>query len=322
MEAGALNILIAEPRDYSAEALKIYASTGIVYLLPELNMPLEEAIANVHTLVIRLQYQIDASLLEKAPHLKFIISPTTGLDHIDETVCVGKGINIISLRGETDFLASIPSTAEFTWGLLLSLTRRIPTAATHVTNGGWDRNLFKGHNLRGKKLGILGLGRVGRQVAQYAKVFGMEIMAYDPFINDWVVGVEKMESAASLFMKVDIVSIHIPVAGNNGFVSAELLNLMQPGALLINTSRGSVWNEAAVAELLESRHLGGVATDVLNEEMDVDSRLQSPLLALSNRTDNLIITPHIAGATYESMAATEIFVAEKWRKEISLQVTE
>src|SRR6186713_2458668 len=115
MEAGALNILVAEPGDYSAEALEIYASMGTIYLLPALNMPLENAIANVQTLVIRLQYQIDANLLEKASHLKFIVSPTTGLDHIDEAVCLEKGINIISLRGETDFLASIPSTAEFTW---------------------------------------------------------------------------------------------------------------------------------------------------------------------------------------------------------------
>jgi D-3-phosphoglycerate dehydrogenase len=196
---------------------------------------------------------------------------------------------------------------------LLALIRHIPAASQHVAAGGWDRNLFKGNNLSGKKLGILGFGRVGKQVAGYAKAFGMAVQACDPYSGEWMDGVKQLTDAAQLFSQSDIISIHIPAAGNDGFASAQLLGHLKPHALLINTSRGSVWDETAVAALLENEKIAGVATDVIAHELDANDRQQSPLLRLAaQHHPRLIVTPHIAGATYESMHATENFVAEKW----------
>jgi D-3-phosphoglycerate dehydrogenase / 2-oxoglutarate reductase len=307
-----MNILITEPENYSTDALALYKKAGNLDLLPKLGLPLSEIIGNYDVIVLRLQYAIDKELLEKATRLRYIICPTTGLDHIDEIFTSQKGIEIISLRGEISFLNSIPSTSEFTWALLLSLIKKIPAAAQHVTAGGWNRNLFKGNNLKGKKVGILGLGRVGRQVARFATAFGMEVMAYDTNALHVMPGVAVAADAASLFSWCQVLCIHIPAGGNDGFVSAELLQNLQPGSIVINTSRGSVWDEFEVVKLLQINYLSGVATDVLCGEINEASRLINPLLAIAGKHPNLIITPHIAGATYESMAATEDFVAKKF----------
>ncbi len=311
-----MNILITEPENYSADALALYKKAGNLDLLPELGLPLSEIIGNYDVIVLRLQYAIDKELLEKATRLRYIICPTTGLDHIDEVFASQKGIEIISLRGEISFLNSIPSTAEFTWALLLSLIKKIPAAAMHVATSGWNRNLFKGNNLKGKKVGILGLGRVGRQVAGFAKAFGMEVMAYDTNALQTMPGVVFAADAASLFSCCQVLCIHIPAGGNDGFVSAELLQHLQPGSFLINTSRGSVWNEFEVARLLQNNYLAGVATDVLGGETYESTRIKNPLLAMAGKYPNLIITPHIAGATIESMKATEDFVAQKFLKNL------
>ena len=308
-----MNILITEPEGYSSHAIALYKRLGHVWLLPDTGKPLHKAIADADAVVIRLGYLFDNQILTTAEKLRYIISPTTGLDHIDLEAAAAKNITIISLQGESQFLASIPSTAEFTRGLLLALIRQIPAAAQHVSTGGWNRNLFKGQNLNGRKLALLGLGRVGKQVATYAKAFGMRIMAYDPAAAEWPARVQKAENPEDLFTWGDILSIHIPLAGNEGFVSPMLLHRLKKGAFVINTSRGKVWDEACVAGLLSNGYIGGIATDVLDGEMGEISLQKNPLLALAGKGYNLIITPHIAGATHESMKATEDFVAEKFQ---------
>lgn len=311
-----MQILITEPAGYSQAALNIYARAGSVVLLPNTGLALEEAIVNADVVVIKLRYPLHKALLQKAEKLRYIISPTTGLDHIDEAFAKEKGIQIISLRGEIEFLSAIPSTAEFTWTLLMTLFKRIVPAVAHTRQGQWDRNQLIGNNLQGKKLGILGLGRVGTQMAGFARAFGMQVMAFDPYkdLFSWPENVAWATTAIELAQWAEVFSIHIPVVGNEGFVSAEILNELKPGTLLLNTSRGSVWDETAVADLLKNGILGGVGTDVLAGELDKNNLLASPLLALAPNIDNLIITPHIAGATRESMAATEDFVAEKFER--------
>ncbi|HEX9922741.1 MAG TPA: NAD(P)-dependent oxidoreductase, partial [Anaerolineae bacterium] len=250
-----------------------------------------------------------------ADRLRVVVTATTGLDHIDLEAARKRDIEVISLYGETEFLRTIPATAEHTWALLLALVRQIPWAFDDVGQGNWDRDRFRGRDLRGKQLGILGLGRLGQQVARYGLVFGMQVAAYDPFLSEWPAGVQRFETLEAFLGWSEILSIHLPLnQTTQGFLDKARLQLLPQGAWVVNTARGAVWDELAVVELLEAGHLAGAALDVLAKEQPAERRERGPLLAYAREHNNLLITPHIGGATIESMAMTEVFVARKLAK--------
>lgn len=304
-------IVIAEAGEYNSAALALYQQLGELqqFLSPEEN-GFADAIAHANVLVVRLAKVWNAASLATAQHLQYIVTPTTGLDHIDTTYCALKGIQVVSLQGETDFLDHIPSTAEHTWALLLASVKKIVPAVADVQQGAWNRNNWKGNNLQGKTIGIIGLGRVGRQVARFAAAFGMHCLAYDIHQEQLKLAALQPVPLVDLLQQSDVISIHIPGAGNDDFLSAELLQQCKHGSIVVNTSRGNVWNESAVAQLLETGHIAAVATDVIHEELS-GQLTKSPLWQLAQYNNRVLITPHIAGATYESMAATEIFIAKK-----------
>ncbi len=304
-------ILNAEPGNYSPAAEEILRRLGDVRMLQLDRKGLLESLGQVDVLIVRLANQIDEEVFAAAPKLKAVVSATTGLDHIDLKAAEHHGVIVLSLRGEVEFLRSVPATAELTWGLLLALTRKIPSAFDAVLHGKWDRDRFKGHDLAGKSLGILGLGRIGHIVARYGIAFGMKVLAYDPAPLEWEGGVEKCSNMGELLGKADIVSIHVPLnASTAGLVGRLELGQMPGGGLLVNTSRGDVVDEAALLAALESGHLAGAALDVLPHERSSELK-ESPLIRYARTHSNLILTPHIGGATCESMEATEIFMAEK-----------
>jgi len=308
-------ILITEPTDYCKAALAVYESFGTVVLGSTDQHTLLQQLSSTTIAVVRLKLQFDASLLEKyGSCLQCIVSPTTGLNHIDTTVAAEKNIQIISLQGESAFLESIPSTAEFTWGLILAACKEIVAAATHTAEGNWNRDLFKGHNLRGKTLGIIGLGRVGKQVAHFAHAFGMHVLAFDnQQIKNYQPYISMQDSPEALVSQSDIVTIHIPSAHNNHFIDHAILSQSKKGTIWINTSRANVWNEDDVVSLMNSGHLGAVATDVLSHENTNKELTSNQLWIAAESNKQIIIKPHLAGASYESMEATELFVAEKCR---------
>lgn len=314
MENGKIKILITESEDFSQDAVneleKYFDVTKRNFNFEE---ELTEIIADFDVLFIRLRFKLAKEILEKAPQLKYILTATTGLDHIDSDYFESIGGIIISLRGETEFLGSIPSTAEYTWALLMALLKKIPSAFDDVKKGNWNRDDFKGNNLKGKNFGILGLGRVGKQVANFAEVFQMNVGYFD---TDFVKSkFQSFISPNELFAWADIISIHIPYnSENHKFVDGLLLQSCNPNAILINTSRGNVWDENAIAELLEKKKIKGIATDVLQNEFDKATIAINPLVKLAKENNNLIITPHIAGASYESMEMTENFIVEKFIK--------
>lgn len=312
MRSGKMKLLITESEDFSCLALSNLKEKFDVEVADIHNKALlMEKLSDVEVLFVRLRFKIDREIIESAPQLKYILSATTGLDHIDENHFEKRGGKIISLKGETDFLSSIPSTAEHTWALLLSLIKKIPSSFAHVKKGKWNRNLFKGNNLKGKKIGILGLGRVGKQVAQFAAIFEMEVGYFD--ICTLKTSHQNFETPEELFNWADILTIHIPYnTENENFVNKELLSHAKSNSMLINTSRGGVWDEKAVAQLLQQEKIKGVAVDVLEKELDGNTLSSNPLVLLAKENYNIIITPHIAGATYESMALTEEYVADKF----------
>jgi len=304
-------ILNAEPGNYSPQALVILQQVGMVQMVTLNRAELLAALSDVDALIVRLGFQVDEEVFAAAPNLRAVVSATTGLDHIDLAAAERHGVQVLSLRGEVDFLRSIPATAELTWGLLLALTRKIPVAFSSVLAGQWQRDYFKGHDLAGKRLGILGLGRIGHMVARYGLAFGMRVLAHDPQPLQWEESVERITSMNELLEQSDVLSIHVPLKPETvGLVGAAELSRLPAGALLINTSRGDILDETALLASLENGHLAGAALDVLSHERS-GSLVTSPLVAFARTHSNLILTPHIGGATYESMAATEIFMAQK-----------
>lgn len=309
-----MNILILEPKDYSKKALAMYSSLGRVYLWPDLNTKQKKTIKQkADVLVLRLAYKIDAGWFGTMPDLKVVATPTTGLNHIDLEEARKRGIKIISLKGHTHFLKDIPSTAEETFGLILALVRNLPWAFDDVKKGNWNRNAWKGWQLKGKTLGLLGCGRLGKIVARYARAFGMSVIGADPHVDARTMkryGIAKV-GMADLFRTSDIVSVHVSLESKtHNLVNEEHLKIMKPTAYLVNTARGEIIDEAALARALQKKWIAGAAADVLWDESSDGAHLKkSPLAAYARKHTNCIIVPHIGGATYDAMKITEEFIA-------------
>jgi D-3-phosphoglycerate dehydrogenase / 2-oxoglutarate reductase len=307
-----MRILNIEPLGYSSVARSLLEQWAEVV---EKEMPrsqLLRELGDYDVLIVRLGHQIDRDVIETGHRLKAIVTATTGLDHIDVEYAERKGISVLSLRGETNFLNGISATAEHTFSLLLGLARWISPASRAVCRGEWNRDIFRGHELKGKSIGIVGLGRIGKKVARYAQAFEMDVAAYDPYADEWLVGAERKSTLADLLQSSEVLTLHVPLDSETmDMVGARELAMLPQGAVLVNTSRGELIDEVALVESLENKHLAGAALDVIRDERDVKKRLRSPLLAYAVRHDNLLITPHIGGATHESMAKTEVFMAQK-----------
>ena len=306
-----MKICILEPQDYSAEALTIYKNLGEV----SLNFA-DRTTADI--IVIRLAYKLTKEFLTECKNLKIIACPTTGLNHIDLKECEQRGIKVVSLKGETKFLETITATAELAWGLILSLIRTIPHAHHDVVfMKHWNRDLWKGYELKDKKLGILGFGRLGKIVAEYGTAFGMEVLANDPNVDFETISSRNVTPVSfdELFKNSDILSIHIPLnEGTTKLIGADEFKLMKPTAYLINTSRGEVIDEAVLLKVLENKQIAGAGIDVMvNENANGEFLKNNPLIEYAGKHTNLLISPHIGGATYDSMAKTEIFIANKVR---------
>lgn len=302
-------VLNAEPSGYSVKAIERWKEKGYTYITSGWDEIMQRQHFNeVNVLITRLAKKIDVQVLAKFPSLTHLVSATTGLDHIDITSLDKRNIRLVSLRGHDEFLRTIPSTAEHTWALLLALLRKIPAANEHVKQGFWDRDSFRGYQLKGKTIGIIGLGRTGTKVAAYAKAFDMKVCYVDPYVDNS--DFTRCGSLDALLGMSDVISIHVHLKEDTQhLLAAHNAGLIKDGCLLINTSRGKIIDEAAVAKVLASGKLGGIATDVLAYELDDIKK--SPLWMAQQKNYNIIITPHIGGATYDAMWACEEFIAEQ-----------
>lgn len=316
-------ILNIEPSGYALEAKAILSNQAELIELERFSRAeLLELLPTVDVLITRLAYRIDREILEASSRLRAVATATTGLNHIDVEAATSLGISVLSLRGETEFLRSVTATAELTWALLLALIRRIPEACADVQKGSWNRDQFKGLDLSGRTLGILGYGRLGRMVASYGVVFGMTVLAHDPRVRTVGEGVRWVK-AEELYSGCDILSIHVDLnCETESLVGARELSLMKDWSFLINTSRGEILDESSLVEALRSGKLAGAALDVLRGEAsgDLEWEVKSPAwnyLRSPNQQGRLLITPHIGGATSDSLAKTEVFIARKIAKFLS-----
>jgi len=314
-----MNILNAEPEGYSRKAYEVLNTIGNVVEEECDRERLFTLIPEINILIVRLGHRVDNELFEKASKLKIVVTATTGLNHIDLDAAAKHGVTVLSLKGERAFLDSLTATAELTWALLLALVRKLPEAIEHVNHGGWDRDLFKGNQLKEKVLGIVGYGRLGSLVARYGHAFDMRVIATDPYVEDMESYVEKVEMD-ELLSSADVISLHVNYdETTHGMMDEKVFQKVKPGAVLVNTSRGELIDEKAMLKALDLGTLSGVALDVLSYESnktaswpkdsEVWKRLSSDL--------NILIAPHIGGATFESMEETEIFMANKLKRYIN-----
>jgi len=309
-------ILNAESANYSDEAKKILESFAEVDYddLTYASLKIQLSKKTYDALIIRLRNPIDENLISIAPNLKTIATATTGLNHIDTEACYKKRIKIISLQGEVDFLKNIFATAEHTWALILSLIRKIPFAHQTILEEEWNRDHFIGYELHGKTLGIIGLGRLGSIVAGYARAFDMTILAHTKNKGIIVPEFITIVDLVTLLKNSDIISLHLPLTEETiGFISKPQFLMMEKTPFLINTSRGEIIKEEDLLSALQNGLIKGAGLDVLSGEAVDNPVINNPLIEYAKTLDNLIITPHIGGATRESMEKTEIFIAKKIR---------
>lgn len=299
-------VLNAEPYLYSKEAIAIWEENGCSYSESTWDaIDTEEPLENVDILIVRLNRKIDLEVVKKFPRLKLIISATTGLDHLDLQLLQSANIEVFSLRGHTDFLNSISSTAEHTWALIGALVRNIPAANESVKREEWDRDRFRGYQLKDKRIGIIGLGRVGQQVAKYASAFDMPVGYFDPYVDNELY--QRFSSIEELLKMSDIISIHVHLTNEtHHLLNSTNLHYAKDGCFIINTSRGNVWDEDALLDVFKSGRIRGIATDVLADELH--NIKESAILNLHKENQNIIITPHLGGATIDAMWSCEKYL--------------
>jgi D-3-phosphoglycerate dehydrogenase len=314
-------ILVTESSNFSEVAARRLKESGQA-IFSDLDRPgLLKAAGTADVLWVRLRHRIDREVMDAAPRLKVIATPTTGLNHIDLREAELRGLCVLSLRGETEFLDQIFATAEHTLALVFGLLRHLPAASTHANAGGWNRDLFRGRELHGKTAGIIGYGRVGRMVAGYLQALGMKVLATDSdagraFSNPQI----KFVPLSELLERADLVSLHVSYSeANAGFFGQKEFARMKQESWFINTSRGELVEEAALLHALESSRIAGAALDVLTDESS-SGMSGNALIEYARLHDNLLITPHIAGCTLESMHKTENFLAEKLASYLEAQV--
>lgn len=314
-----LKLLYYDILEYQESNLKLLRDHFEVVTLPNPTADTDEILSSIDVALAPLGFDFGREKIDRMPLLKVIGSNTTGEPHIDREYAEGKGVDVFSLKYDQQFLATITPTAEHAWGLLMAVLRRTPWAFHATLEGTWNRRPFGAKSMLSRmSIGIAGLGRLGKLVARYANAFGMKpIRFFDPFVerHEEIPGLIKTSSLEELVRNSDVVSIHIPAVDENfKMFNREIFAQFKKGACLVNTARAELVDENAMLEALEDGTLGAAAIDVFDGEYDLrhDELLRkSPLLAYAKTHDNLLITPHIGGSTYDAWELTERRVIEE-----------
>jgi D-3-phosphoglycerate dehydrogenase len=301
-------VLIAEPLDFAEQAIAILNQAATADLRAVDRFDLRAAFQEYDVVWIRLANRITAEVLGPRPRTRVLVSPTTGLDHIDLDACRERGIRVVSLQGEFEFLKNVRATAEMTLALTLALLRRLPAAVHSVSSGDWNRDRFRGGEVFDKTVGIVGVGRLGTIVARYFRTLGAEVIGYDPRPDFPYEVARRVDRLPELLAQSDIVCILMKYdeTTRHLFAAAEFA-AMKEGAVLVNTSRGGVIDEKALLAALERGKPAAAALDVLEGEPNITA--EHPLVAYARTHENVLITPHIGGNTLESLQKAETFLA-------------
>ena len=307
-----MKIVLAEK--VSPATLAVFAAEPGWEVLTHDQLPdgLPAALADADGLVVRSAVQADDALMASAHKLRVIGRAGVGVDNIDAEAATRRGIVVMNTPG-----ANAVAVAELTLGLMLALARKLPKANATMHAGQWEKKNPQGSELRGKTLGILGLGRIGLEVARRAKGFGLEIIGSDPFVSAAVArenGI-KLVTLDELIAGSDYLTLHVGLTPQTtGVINAKSIALMKKGVRIVNCARGELIDDAALVEALKSGQVAGAALDVFAKE----PAKETPYHGL----ENVILTPHIAGSTGEAQEAVGIQIARQVRDYLKLGVVQ
>lgn len=260
-----------------------------------------QVVGGYEALIIRSRTKVDREVIDKGVALKLIARPGTGLDNVDVDYAKSRGISVVNSPESL-----VEGVAEHVTLMMLAASRRLVEADTSTKAGRWEKNSLTGRELKGKTLGIVGLGRIGRRIAEIAGALGMSILVYDvveipPEVADRLRC--RVVALDELFRSSDYVTLHVPLTDQTRhLVDSARLSEMKRGAVLVNTSRGEVIDEAALVAALNEGRIGGAALDVFEKEPPTGEILRAP---------NAILTPHIGGQTAEAQANAISVIGEK-----------
>ena len=262
------------------------------------------ALGDAEAVIVRSQPRVDAEALERAPRLRVIGRGGMGVDNIDLERATQRGVLVVNAPRD-----NIDSAAEHTFALLLAVARRIPTFDQGLREGRWEKEAL-GRELIGKTIGIVGLGKVGLRVARMAQGFGMDVLAHDPFVSPEQfrqAGARRAEAVEDVLREADVVTLHVPRPHTGGvLLDRTRIALLKPGAILVNTARGGLVEEAALEEALRSGRLWGAGLDVWAQEPSAGTALQ--------RLPNVVGTPHLGASTEEAQARVSTTIAlQVWK---------
>jgi D-3-phosphoglycerate dehydrogenase / 2-oxoglutarate reductase len=295
-----VKIIVAEKISSSAVA-QLREPEWTVLTAEQLDGKLAEHLESADALIVRSAVQVDAELLEHAKKLRVIGRAGVGVDNIDLETATHKGIAVMNTPG-----ANAVAVAEHTLGMMLAMARHLCRADALMHAGKWEKKSLQGTELRGKTLGIIGLGRIGMEVARRARAFGMELVAHDPFVSvsvakDQAIRLAELED---VYAAADYITFHVGLTSQTaGMINAASIAKMKKGVRLVNCARGELVNEADLAEALRNGSVAAAAIDVFAEEPPKNS----PLLALGN----VVLTPHVGGSTFEAQQAVGVQIAQQ-----------
>ncbi len=259
-------------------------------------------------LIVRSATRVDASVLDRAPDLRVVGRAGVGVDNIDVAAASERGVAVMNAPGGNTI-----SAAELTMALMLAVARRVTDADRSIREGRWERSTLQGVELRGKTLGVIGAGRIGWEVAQRCRAFGMDVVIYDPYLApERVVDLHPhLVTLDHLIESSDVISLHVPLnAETRGLIGDDALGRMKKGAFVLNVSRGGVVDESALARALTEGKIAGAGLDVYEHE---PLAADSPLL----HAPNLVLTPHLGASTKEAQIQVALEVARSIRSALA-----
>ena len=299
-----MNVLICDP--ISPKGIEFFQNRP-EFTVTVLDQRLKEEellpmVTNVNAMVVRSETKITRKVMEAAPNLQVVGRAGVGVDNVDVEAATERGIVVMNTPGGNTI-----STAELTFSMLMALARRIPQAHGSMREGRWDRKAYQGMELYGKTLGILGMGRIGSEVAKRAIVFGMDVLAFDPYLSHArakSLQVELVETLDDMLPRVDFLTVHMPKSEETaGMINRKVFAKMKQGVRILNCARGGIVKEADLIEAIQSKQVAGAALDVYESEpLPADSPLR--------HIPEIIMTPHLGASTKEAQENVGIEVAE------------
>ena len=295
-----MKIVVAEK--VSSNAVKLLQEPGWEVITPDqIDGKLPEHLKTADALVVRSAVQVDGALLEHAPKLRVVGRAGVGVDNVDLDAATRKGIAVMNTPG-----GNAVAVAEQTIGMMLAMARHLCKADASMHAGKWEKKALQGTELRGKTLGIVGLGRIGMEVARRARAFGMEVVAHDPFVSAAIAKEQdiRLASLDEVYAAADYLTLHVGLTPQTtGMINADSIKKMKKGVRLVNCARGELIDEASLIEALKQGQVAGAGLDVFVQE----PLKNSPLATM----DNVVLTPHVGGSTHEAQEAVGVQIAQQ-----------